>query len=198
MNLDMVIQQIRTLCPAFESRVSGAADFAQGVEATSTSAMPAAFVLPLSDEARDPEDPNMPGMWQTVVERIGVVVQISNQKDRRGQGSVTSVYDLRTQLFRALLNWRPGITQYGGPEPDAERPVGMLASATGFSYSGGSLLSFDRARLFWQFEFDLKCALSDADGFLVTGHTLDSIDVHITNPSTGEDTGLGAIVQLEK
>lgn len=198
MNLDMVIQQIRTLCPAFSNRVSGAADFAQGVAATSTSVMPAAFVLPLEDDAREPDEPNVPGLYQVVVERIGVVIQISNEKDRRGQGSVTTVYDLRTQLFRALLNWRPGVTAYGGSDPDAAPEVGMLASATGFAYGGGRLLSFDRARLFWQFEFVLECSISDADGFQVTGHTLDSIDMHVINPATGEDTGIGAVIQLEK
>lgn len=198
MNLDAVIQQIRNYCPAFEGRVAGAADFSQGVADTSVMNMPAAFVLPLEDAAEIPEDTTVPGLWQQVVERIGVVIQVSNSVDRRGQSAVTGIYQIRSQIFRAILNWRPGETTDGGPDPDAPTTEDELATASGFFYAGGQLLSFDRARLFWQFEFALVSAISDADGFRVTGHTLDSIDMSVTHPRTGEEIGIRTVIELEK
>lgn len=196
MNLDLVIQQLRDVCPSFDQRVAGAAEFAVGVAEVSTMSVPCAWVIPLDDQADPPDDPNMPDSVQLVTERIGVVVQFSNRADRRGQVAVTDVYGMRREIFRALLNWRPGMTIDGGPDLNAEATPEEIASTGGFFYVGGQLLEFDRARLFWQYEFALYGLISEADGFIVTGHHLDVIDSLVTDPETGDETGIGAVITL--
>lgn len=196
MNLNLVIQQLRSECPSFDQRVAGAAEFAVGVADVSTMKSPCAWVVPLSDDADPPDDPNMPDNIQVVVERIGVIVQLSNRPDRRGQTAVTDVYSMRREIFRALLGWRPGTTTDGGPSLDDPGTPEEIVSTGGLFYGGGQLLEFDRARLFWQYEFVLWGMISDADGFVVTGHQLDTIELRATDPATGDDTGIGADVTL--
>lgn len=198
MNLDDVVMQLRNYAPMFEGRVGGAADFAAGIEPVSTVKSPAAFVLPLEDAVDTIGDPSVPGLYQDVTQRIGVVVQLSNAADRRGQASAWSVAAARSQVFRAILNWRPGVTVDGGPSPDGAIADGEIASASGFLYAGGSLLVFDRARLYWQFEFTLAGTITDSDGFRVAGHALDAIDARVIHPVGLHETGIAAMIELEK
>lgn len=145
MDYPLVIAQLRTLVPAFELRVAGAADFATGVEQNVWMALPAAYVLPLDDEADANDEQN--GYRQLVSERVGVVVEFDNTVDRRAQGVTVRYEAMRSALFRALLNWNP----------DPER------AARGFTYAGGRLLQFDRARLFYQFDFALEIVIDGLD-----------------------------------
>jgi hypothetical protein len=152
MNLEAVIAQLKTFVPGLNGNVSGAADFASGLESVTNLPLPAAFVLALDDDAG--ENDLWPGLQQIVTERIGVVVEFDNTTGsdadaRTGFAGVDQVYTMRAALFSALLSWLP---------PN-------LNAARGFSYGGGRILSFDRARLFWQFEFTLDTTISDADGF---------------------------------
>lgn len=196
MNLDLVIQQLRTECPSFDQRVAGAAEFAIGIADVSTMPSPCAWVVPLGDDADPPDDPNMTDTLQVVAERIGVIVQLSNRADRRGQAAVTDVYEMRREIFRALLNWRPGMTIDGGPATGSVATPEEIASTGGFFYSGGQLLEFDRARLFWQYEFTLWGMISDADGYIVTGHHLDVIEIHDTGRGSDDADSVGAIITL--
>ena len=58
MNISLVIEQLRALCPVLGGRVGGAADFENGVETvitindpvTGKLAYPSAVVIPLEDE----------------------------------------------------------------------------------------------------------------------------------------------------
>ena len=152
MNLEVAVAQVKSYVPALGGRVSGAADFASGLESVVALPLPAAFIMPIEDDAADNE--NWPGVQQIVTERIAVVVEFDNTTGsdadaRTGFAGVDQVYPMRANLFSALLSWLP---------PN-------LNAARGFSYGGGRILTFDRARLFWQFEFTIDVTITDADGF---------------------------------
>jgi hypothetical protein len=73
---------------------------------------------------------------------------------------------MRGAVFAAILNWLP---------------AGEMAPR-GLSYGGGRILTFDRARLFWQFEFVLGTQITDADGWQTTPLPLLEIDVSENEP----------------
>jgi hypothetical protein len=176
MNLESVIAQLKTYVPALGGRISGAADFAAGLESVVDLPLPAGFVMPLDDDAGDND--SYPGLYQPVTERIGVVVEFDNttRSDadaRTGFSGADQVYPMRANIFSAVLSWIP-TDQVG-------------RAARGFSYGGGRLLTFDRARLFWQFEFTLDTLITDADGFPISGDPL--TDVRGTIQPSG-DPGL--------
>lgn len=180
MNLENVAAQAKQYVPALGGRVSGAADFASGLESTVNLELPAGFVLALEDDAGENE--NWPGLQQTVTERIGVVVEFSNTTGsdadaRTGFAGVNQVEVMKFALYSALLSWIP---------PDQ---VGR--AARGLSYGGGRLLTFDRSRLFWQFEFTLDTTITDADGFPISGDPL----IEVTG--TLQPTGSGAPIVID-
>lgn len=163
MDLVAVVAQLKAYVPAFEKRVAGAADFATGLESQVWQALPAAYVVPMKDEAEANDEQN--GLRQVITERVGVVVEFDNSQDRRGQ-EVTLLYEsMRTALFKALLNWRI--------DPDR--------APRGLAYGGGELVQFDRARLFYQFDFTLQIQIDDDDGFQVGWPPLVEIDAN-SNP----------------
>jgi hypothetical protein len=166
MNLDVVILRIKALCPLFNGNVAGAAEYQQGVKDEAWLPPPAAYVIPLDDEAEDNLD--LQGVDQFVTERIGVIVMFSNAAgvatgDRRGQTASELFNPIKWQLYGAMLNWRPnssveniGIVQPTDPGADH--------SAKGFAYAGGRLLDADLARLFYEWDFSIRVQITDADG----------------------------------
>jgi hypothetical protein len=164
MDISLVIQQIRTYCPALGGRVGGAADFETGIEtviaitdpATGRLAYPSAVVIPLEDDAEPNSLPLGGGLQQIVTETVGVIVEFDATADRRGQSAVSQVEAMKYVLFGALLNW----------------PINPDRTPTGLYYDGGELLTFDRQRLFWMFRFSLAAQISDGDGFQVSGDPL--------------------------
>ena len=175
MNLDAVIQQLRTHAPVFQERVAGAADYALAKDQIWLK-QPAAYVIPLEDEAGENE--NQVGVYQVVREKIGVVVDLSNAvdpSDRRGQGAATQVVDqFRAVLWASLLNWRP----------DAQR------QARGFAYAGGGLVGegLTRQWLRWQFDFVVETTLTTLDGWHPPSEPLREIQGTVVDPDTGAVT----------
>lgn len=169
MDLNAAIMQLRKYAPMFGGdpitgeggRVAGAADFAQAIEDQAWMALPAAYVIPL-DEDTD-ENPPGPGLDQHISERMGVIVEMDNTADRRGQASASQFAPIRTAVFAALLNWR----------------IDPIMAAQGLAYGGGRLLQFDRARLFYQWEFVLHRLLTDADGWQEPILDFAEIDVRV-------------------
>lgn len=166
MNLDVVILRIKAMCPAFSGNVAGAAEYQSGVQDQAWLPTPAAYIIPLDDDAE--ENTDLQGLDQVTTERIGITVMFSNAAgvavgDRRGQTTVQLFNPIKWQLRAALLNWRPnssvenpGLVFPGDPGADH--------SARGFYAGNGRLLEFDLARLFYQWEFLLDVKISDADG----------------------------------
>lgn len=144
MHLEPIIVALRERCPVFDGRVAGAAEYV-AAQASTSMAMPHAFVIPLDDRPSESITENT--NRQPLIDSFGVVVVVSNQADERGQGAVVSVETIRRDLWRALLGWSPA-EEYHGIE-----------------YEGGSLQAMDRARLWWQFEFGAQTEIGPDDGW---------------------------------
>lgn len=146
MNLNLVINQLRTYCPSFSGRVAGAARFKR-LEESADLSVPAAYVIPLDDSPGDRMSLN--DVRQPLIESFAVIVALSNVPDERGQAAVNTAHDaIRAELWHALLGWQPDKTIYRGVE-----------------YQGGNLLDLDRSRLWYQFDFGAYMEITPADGW---------------------------------
>jgi len=148
MQLTTVIQALRARCPSFANRVAGAAEYKPLPESAALS-VPCAFVIPLDDNPSENKSQNV--TRQTMTESFAVIVAISNATDERGQAAAHSTDTIRTALWAALLGWSPDEAIYDG-----------------ITYEGGSLLSLDRARLWYQFEFGAAMEIGPEDGWQET------------------------------
>lgn len=128
----------------FAERIAGAAEFKRLPE-TANLVMPAAYVVPLDDDAGEQQSEN--GYSQIVRDGFGVIVVMSNAPDERGQGSIVSVSAIRAVLWSALLAWKPDASH--GP----------------VQYEGGQLIDLDRARMYYQFEFSAATEITEADTY---------------------------------
>lgn len=152
MQLELIIAQLRALCPSFNARVAGAAEFKPVQEATALP-VPCAFVIPLDDRPEPPKVQNAVGHEMT--DSFGIIVAIDNRVDEKGQNARAQVHAIRAELWRALLGWVPGTVNTINPATDYN----------GIFYEGGSLLSLDRARLWYQFEFGAQMWIGPSDGW---------------------------------
>jgi hypothetical protein len=121
----------------------------------------------------------MNAVHQEMVESFAVVVALDNSADERGQASATTLHDIRAQLWKALLGWKPEATY------------------DGISYEGGSLLQLDRKRMWYRFEFGAPMEIGPADGWeegmlaalpkLQTVHVKVDVIEPIASPLPGPD-----------
>lgn len=181
MNVDTIAAQIRTLCPIFNGHVAGAAAYANGVADQVWLDLPAAYVIPLDQDAD--ENTSMPGLNQIVHERVGIIVVLNtlaaggapDSADRRGQAAAAGIDAFKYALFRAVLNWRP---DFDPATPTANREArGIYFVGAGFPEAG----AFDRARFFYQFTFGLDTTITDDDGWQQPVTDLIEIQGTITN-----------------
>lgn len=150
MNLNLVIQQMRTYCPSFAGRVAGSARFKRLDEAANLQ-VPAAYVIPLDDNPDNTMSLNE--TRQVMIESFAVIVAISNTPDERGQAAVNSAHDtIRAEIWRALLGWQPD-------------GLGSASRYRGIQYQGGNLLDLDRSRLWYQFDFGAYMEIGPDDGY---------------------------------
>ena len=147
MKLSEVITQMKAYAPIFGGNVAGIADYELAKDQIWLP-QPAAYVVPLDDECTPNGD--LTGLQQVMTQTIGVIIDLDNSLDRRGQAAGSDAFDdIRTAVFAALLNWRPATAN----------------CARGFAYARGGFLFADRARLRWQFDFAIEVTLTDHDGF---------------------------------
>lgn len=147
MQLEVIIQALRERCPTLSTRVAGAAEFKAVTEATALP-VPCAFVIPLDDNPAG--SGSATGVRQQLEDSFAVIVAVSNTTDERGQKSAHDMHAMRAELWAALLGWRPA-TDYDG-----------------IIYEGGNLLTIDRARLWYQFEFSAAMEIGPSDGWQET------------------------------
>lgn len=121
------------------------------------------------------ENISLNGLDQNVTETIGIVVDLPNRADQRGQFASSLVDIARSDLFRCILNWRPD----------------WANSSQGFNYAGGHLVHMDRERLHWQFDFSLKILITDEDGWQPPSDPIIGIEATLTDPESGETTPIG-------
>ncbi len=176
MNLSTVITQLKSFAPIFNGNVAGAGDFERGIETVVSLPYPSAFVIPLGEFASTVDNMDATGLYQPVDQRIGVIDEVSNATDRRGQAAVTSLDTIRTAIFSAILNWKY--------DENAQK---------GLSFISSELVIFDRARLFYKWEFSNIYTLTDMDGFQVIGTPLVDIQVFDQDSPTTFDTTISQV-----
>ena len=161
--MGIFIAQLRLCAPIFGGRVAGAAEFYAGLKNYNTSlVLPAAFVLPLGQEA-EPNTILGGGFQQIVHKSIGVAVELDAQTDRRGQAPAMNFEEIETQLFASVLNlFIPGCRM-----------------SKGIWFQGARYLDLDRARLFYQWEFCADLLFTDIDGVQPLSVSLDHIEADI-------------------
>ena len=168
MNLDAVITQLKAYAPIFNDQVAGAADWELAQDQVWLK-QPAAYVVAVDDEVTPNKDQT--GLQQVVTQTIGIVVDLDNSADRRGQAaSADAVSEIRAAIWAAILNWRP----------DSENAI------RGFAYARGGYIKSNRARLLWQFDFSIEVTITEHDGFQVPAPSLVEIDATITNQANGD------------
>ena len=111
------------------NRIDGAAAFEAAAEAK-PSAVPAAFVLPLQEQA----GANELGcaVAQLVTVSFGIALAITNRADAKGCNALLDIGALRKSVRQALLGWVPEGAQF---------PM---------EFGGGALLGFKNGVLWWQ------------------------------------------------
>ena len=148
MKLTTIIDEIKALCPTFENRVAGAAEY-QDLRNVSNMMVPAAYVIPLDDNAQAVTIKNT--YRQDLIEGFAVIVVVNNTADERGQAARNAVHDLKLELWKCLLGW------------DFDNDYEPI------EYSGGQLIGMDRARLDFQFEFSAEFQINES----LTRHGVD-------------------------
>lgn len=144
MQLEPIISALRARCATFSNRVAGAAQFKLLPENAALS-VPCAFVIPLDDSPKEPLALN--SVRQMMNDSFAVIVAVSNLSDEKGQSGASNIHTLRAELWAALLGWNPS------------------DDYSGITYEGGQLLSLDRARLWYQFEFAALMEIGPDDGY---------------------------------
>lgn len=142
MRIGPIVLKLRLAKTRFENRVAGTAELAYALQGTLLKEM--AFVLQLAETA----SLNIldSGVSQKITERFGVVVMLDNattQKDKTGLTAYDVLFDIRAQLFKALVGWQ------------------MEGTESLVSYGGGSVLGINRAQFWYQFEFLADMRIDD-------------------------------------
>jgi hypothetical protein len=160
-NIDNVIMQLRNYVPAFHGNVAGAGEFSNGLPLSANLPLPAAYVIPDSDEIL--ETINSLNPLQYVKETIVVYIEIDNTADRRGQTSADQVESLKYAVHAALLNWKD-------PNDFSRNPRGLY-------FGGANRAQMDGARLYWEMKYYRTIQLTGADGFIPPNGDLNEIDL---------------------
>lgn len=145
MKLSPIVAALRARCPTLENRVGAAAQWAAVRESTNP-ILPAAFVIPLSEQAD--EQAAQAGFYQEIECAFAVLIVVSICEDESGAQAVEALDDLQREVFRAILGWRPG--------DDVDR----------VQYEGGTLIQLDRSRLVYQLDFKYGAALDRSDSWI--------------------------------
>ena len=130
------VQRIEAETSVFKD-IKGAAELAA---AEAECRRDSCFVLYADDEAGENE--LLAGVRQRRTIGMGVIMAITNHRDRRGAQALSELEVARGQVIQALLGW----------EPDGSD--GMV------TYRRGRLLNFNRATIWWQDEFVVPTLLS--------------------------------------
>lgn len=176
----MLVEIVETLkertTALFEGRVSAAGEFAL-LETDAHMDLPAAYVLPLDDNAQPNKSDN--GYKQLISDAFAVVVVLDNAAKELSVSSVAQVQQIRNELIKQLVSWAP----------DAEHgPI---------EYGGGEILALNRAHLYYQFEFSANTEISEGDTYQAIANgalgelNKVGVEVDLTDPSlTGEPDGV--------
>nr|DAY85356.1 MAG TPA: tail completion protein [Caudoviricetes sp.] len=142
MKLKPIIEELRNYCPSFEQRVYGIGTFSQLSESISTEALPAAFVVPMSEE---PDDPATTSRYrQTVRFNFAVLLMVPNTEDEQGLTAWEKADDLKKEVFHAIL---------GADD--------IKSGKDWIQFEGLSIADMNRAALTIQLDFSCEYEITD-------------------------------------
>jgi len=157
MKIGPIALKLRLEETRFENRVFGTAQLAQALEYTLLKE--SAFVVQLNETANANTLDN--GTSQKINEQFGVIVALDNgstDSDKAGLVAYDKLYDVRAEIFKAILGWQI---------PGTENLI---------SYAGGRIAGLNRAYLWYQFEFLAGTRIDDDDGVDVGADDLGTFD----------------------
>lgn len=173
MNIDSIITQIRTYDGGFFQTVAGAADLSMVLSLTNTP-LPSAFVVPVSIEADENENPA--GYYQRVTKTFAVAIVLDNTVDERGQSSSTQAFAQAMAILNSsILGW------ILDPEE----------SALGCSLRHMHLMKMDRARIIWEFAFDSEAVWDQRNAFVPPSNPLTTETTYSLSQSSGGSYTVG-------
>lgn len=156
MRLAPIVLRLRVAKTTFGNNIFGSAELDKAIQGTLMKQM--AFVIPLIEKANANNMDNT--VNQVLIERFAVIVALQNdvsQSDKTGITAYDTLHNIRSELFRALLN------------------VWMKDTETPIYYIGGSLLDLTGNYLWYQFEFEFTSRIqSDSEGIA----DVEEIDVY--------------------
>lgn len=162
MKIGKIVLKIRAADTTFGNYIGGSAELNNALEHTLRREM--AFVIPLAESAELNDYDS--GINQIITERFGVIVALRNDttdKDKQGITAYDRLFDIRSELFRAILGWY------------------MNEAESLIYYRGGSLVGFDGAYLWYQFEFEYNTRVASR------GTELRYADVILNSADEDED-----------
>ncbi|QBH21315.1 hypothetical protein EYC51_03430 [Alcaligenes faecalis] len=101
-------------------------------------------MMPADDEARAPIAQNL--AVQEVIDRFTVVLMMATASNERGDATADALHDLRAEVWRALLGWRPG---------DEYEPI---------EYEGGEIIDMNRAVTYYGMTFSAELTVGYSNG----------------------------------
>ena len=134
MDIDRIVTRLKERLTGLKS-IGASADLEATVDGVV--ALPAAFVLPLSEDASTTA---VLGMTESrIAEVFGVVHVLSNRRDAQGSAALSDLFGLRLALREALVGWVP--------DP---------ATGESVHYTSGRPMSLDpKGRMWWIDQFQL-------------------------------------------
>ncbi|QBH21475.1 hypothetical protein EYC51_14840 [Alcaligenes faecalis] len=101
-------------------------------------------MMPADDEARPPIAQNL--AVQEVIDRFTVVLMMATASNERGDATADALHDLRGEVWRALLGWRPG---------EEYEPI---------EYEGGEIIDMNRAVTYYGMTFSAELTVGHSGG----------------------------------
>ncbi|MGS1116875.1 phage tail terminator protein [Castellaniella sp. UC4442_H9] len=145
MKLSDVVAHLRQYCPTFDGRVAVALEF-EPDRGQVRLAVPAAVVMPSDDEAQPVAAYSQNVSIQSVADRFVVVLVVASADPKRGDTTADVLHDLRAELWRALIGWRPG----AGYEP--------------IEYVSGEVSHMDRSATYYAMTFSAEFTVGYPNG----------------------------------
>ncbi|WP_260956711.1 phage tail terminator protein [Pseudomonas citri] len=129
MKITSILTQLREQCPALANRVVAGFDLA-ALQANTSLPSPCAYVLPATDMTSRNTAQNV--TLQTVRDRFDVVLVLDATDATK---ALDLLHDLRAELWRALVGFRPG------------------GDYSGIEYDGGELVSSNNSHVSYRLRF---------------------------------------------
>lgn len=127
--VDLVVARLRETVTDLYS-VAGAVDFAELVErGQRPQRLPAAFVLPLAEDAAENELLGTDDWLQMVTETIAVVIVHQDRGDASGDKARRRTAPIVRQAQQALIGWSPDLATIGPLHYRRTRLHGLTAGA---------------------------------------------------------------------